>query len=132
MDKWQHKASFVFCPDCKKKVLKDDFPKHERWHESEKDKKKWEISEQADLNLDIITTYWKKRDRRKEITREKVAIYRLYKTCQYSPKMIHNELGRRDIKVTEERVRKIIGEVFKEECLRNACVFAPLFKGMGT
>lgn len=126
--------SHMFCPDCKNKILRDHFPEHERWHESEKDKKKWEISKQIDLNLEIILGSDESdlSSRRKEnITRAKVAIYRLYKTCRYSPKMIQSELGWRDLKLKEETVRKIIGEVFKEECLRNSCVFAPLLKAHG-
>ena len=95
--------------------------------EREKEKKKEFIKNQIDKNKHIIDLIGFKKGRTTDCLslRRDLAIYRLYKYCDYSPKMIASETNRR-----KELINRIIGDTFKKLCLSdNSCVFRDILSG---
>jgi len=82
-------------------------------------------------NLSIIErcTWSKERNNAISTKRKKFAVYRLYRYLDLSPQEITLRLLDLKIWMKEKVVRKIIGEVFAEECLRSQqCVFKPFLE----
>jgi len=108
----------VFCPICERHFSKDSFDAHYQFELAERRK-----GEQRKQNLGII----KKVGLRN--FRAKLAIYRLYRYCDLSPHWISVAIENIGVQTKENRIRDIVGEVFKALCVvDDKCVFKKLLE----
>lgn len=84
--------------------------------------------DQINQNIIIIKELGTRAKGRNKL-RFKLAIYRLYRYCDFSPKEIARRIYSPKCHLTEDRIRYIIGDVFKMLCQSDfSCVFRKYFE----
>ena len=87
-------------------------------------KEKAQLEDQIRRNYELITRLNHERDP-VSLARRNLAIYRLYRYCDKTPKEIA-----REIHGEESSIRRVIGETFKMLCVSDAsCIFKDVFSG---